>query len=116
MMASKGADPIKLGQWMWVLIKGKAGESAVFVSAYCPCQSKKGMDTVWNQHVQYYQHERLLVEKPDVHSLFTADRCRALGNLRDFGHHVVFGMDANNDIRDGVVTSALLRLELKKLS
>ena len=32
-MASRGADPTKLGQWTWVQIEGKTGESTVFVSA-----------------------------------------------------------------------------------
>ena len=47
-MASKGSDPSKLGQWTWVRIEGKAGESIVFVSAYPPCKSTNGMDTVRN--------------------------------------------------------------------
>ena len=50
-MASKGADPTKLGQWTWVRIEGKAGKSTVFVSAYRPCKNTTSMDTVWNQHV-----------------------------------------------------------------
>ena len=44
-MASKDADPTKLDQWTWVRIEGKAGESTVFVSAYCPCKSKNNIDT-----------------------------------------------------------------------
>ena len=45
-MASKGPYPTKLDQWTWVRIEGKAGESTVFVSVYCPCKNMKGMDIV----------------------------------------------------------------------
>ena len=47
-MASKGTNPSKLGRWTWVRIEGKAGESTVFVSAYCPC--KKEVPTIWIQY------------------------------------------------------------------
>ena len=112
-MASKGAGPTKLGRWTWVWIEGKVGKSTVFVSAYRPCKRKNGMDTVWNQHARYYQEERL-IEEPDVHALFIADLCRALGNLRDFGHHAVLGMDANDDVRDGAVTAALAEIGIEE--
>ena len=52
---------------------------------------------MWNQHVRYYQDERGIKE-PDIHVLFIANLCKALGNLQDFGHHVVLGMDANDDV------------------
>ena len=44
------------------------------------------------------------IEEPDVHALFLEDLCQTLSNLRDFGHHVMLGMDANYDVRDGVVS------------
>ena len=44
-MVSKGADPTKLGRWTWVRIEGKASECTVFVSAYHPCKSIKGVST-----------------------------------------------------------------------
>ena len=64
------------------------------------------MDTVWNQHVRYYQEMRE-IEEPDVHALFLEDLRKTLSNFRDFGHHVVLGMDANDAVRDGVVSVAL---------
>ena len=56
-MADKYSDPTKLGRWTWVRIEGKAGEATVFVSAYRPCKNTKGMSTVWNQQVRYFQRE-----------------------------------------------------------
>ena len=110
-IASRGVDPTNLGHWTWVRIEGKAGESTVFVSAYRPCKSIKGISTVWNYHVRYYQDERRIKE-PYVHALFIADLCKALGNLRDFGHHVVLGMDANDDVRDGTLLAALAEIRI----
>ena len=60
-------------------------------------------------HSSYYQDKRMIKE-PDVHALFIADLCKALGNLRDFGHRVVLGMDANDDIRDRAVSAALAEI------
>ena len=108
-MASKGSDPTKLGLWTWVRIEGKAGKSTVFVSAYRPCKNTTSMDTVWNQHVQYYPDERE-IEEPDVRALFLVDLCKTLAYLWDFSHHVVLGMDANDDVRDGDVSAALAEI------
>ena len=108
-MASKGPDPTKLGRWTWIRIEGKTDESTVFVSAHRPCKSTSGIDTVWNQHARYYQDERE-IEEPDVHALFLVDLCKTLSNFRDFGHHVVLGMDADDDVRDGDVSAALTEI------
>ena len=47
------------------------------------------------------------IEEPDIHALFLEDLCKALSDFCDFGHHVVLGMDANDDVRDGVMSVAL---------
>ena len=71
------------------------------------------MDTVWNQHVQYYQAEREIKE-PDVHVLFLVDLCKTLSDFRDFGLHVVLGIDANDDVRDGEVAVALAEIGIEE--
>ena len=72
------------------------------------------MDTAWNQHVRYYQ-KKILIQEPDVHALFIEDLYRALSSLRDFGHHVVLGMDANDDVRDGAVSEALADIGIEEV-
>ena len=62
------------------------------------------MDTVWNQHVWYYQDKRE-IEEQDVHALFLVDLCKTLAKFWDFGDHVVFGMDTNDDVREGSMFS-----------
>ena len=99
-MVSKGVNPSKLGRWLWVRIRGKAGESTIFVSAYRPCKNTNGVDTVWKQHVRYYQDEREIKD---------------LADLWDSGHHVVLSMNANDDVRDGAVSAVLAEIVLRKL-
>ena len=38
-ISDKGGDPNKLGKWTWMSIEGKAEESTIFVSTYCPCKN-----------------------------------------------------------------------------
>ena len=71
------------------------------------------MDTVWNQHAQYYQNERE-IEEPDVHALFLEDLCKTLAHFCDFGDHVVLCMDANDDVRDGEVSTALAAIDIEE--
>ena len=67
------------------------------------------MDTVWNQHVRYYQDERD-IEEPDVHALFLVDLCKTLSDFCDFGDHVVLGMDTNDDVRNSEVSANLAKI------
>ena len=83
------------------------------MSAYQPCKIVTGMSTVWNQHVRYYQNERD-IEVPDVHAHFITDLCTALGDLRDLGHHVVLGMDSNDDVHNGSVSTALADIGIQE--
>ena len=41
-----GIDQTKLGRWMWTKIGGKDGIATVFISAYKPCRSLKGLKAV----------------------------------------------------------------------
>ena len=101
-----GSDPTKLGRWSRTKIGGKDGIATVFVSAYRPCQSTRGLQTVWRQQARYFRREED-EENPDVQALFTRDLVKFLGDLRNDGHNVVLGMDANDDVRDGKLTKAL---------
>ena len=104
-----GGDPTKLGRWTWTKICGKGDITTVFVSAYRPCHNPDGLHTVWSQQARYFKdHED--IQEPDVQALFIRDLCKFLGDLRDDGHNVVLGMDANDDVRDGKVTKALMEI------
>jgi hypothetical protein len=43
------------------------------------------------------------MEPTDIHEEFITDLCYAIGGWRDEGYHVVLGMDANEDVRNGPV-------------
>ena len=47
------------------------------------------------------------IEELDVHEIFITNLYQALGAMSDKGFHVVLGMDANDDVRDGSVSVAL---------
>ena len=81
----------------------------MFVSAYKPCHSPKGLKTVWRQQARYFKREEG-IHNPDVHALFTQDLVRFLGDLRDDENNVVLGMDANDDVRDREVTKVLWKI------
>ena len=78
----------------------------MFVLAYNPCYSPKGLKTVWRKQARYLKREDD-ISNPAVHTLFIQDLVRFLGDLRDEGNNVVLGMDANDDVRDGELTKAL---------
>ena len=78
----------------------------MFVSAYNPCYSPKGLKTVWRQQARYFKREET-IGNPDAQALFICDLVKFLGDLRDEGNNVVLGMDANDDVRDGELTKAL---------
>ena len=104
-----GGDPTKLGRWTWVRIGGKDSIATVFISAYQPCKNTSGLHTVWSQQEHYFK-EQEDIQVPGVYALFICDLCKFLGELRDDGNHVVLGIDASDDIRDGKVTKALLEV------
>ena len=54
------------------------------------------------------------IEEPDVRTLFIPNLCKTLGDMRDLGYHVILGIDANNDLRDGSVSAALSNIGIKE--
>ena len=69
------------------------------------------MKTVWIQQARYSK-EHTEIQKPDVYALFIRDLCKFLSDLCDKDNNVVLGMNANDDVRDGKVTKALMEIEM----
>ena len=78
------------------------------------CQNQDGLRIVWNQQARYFKEEED-IEEPDVHALFIRDLYMFLSDLQDDGHNVVLGMDANDKIRDGKETKALMEIGIYKV-
>jgi len=108
-----GGDPIKLGRWTWVCIGGKDDITTVFVSAYWPCKSLNGLNTVWNQQVRYFKREED-IEVPNIQAFFNRNMYKALDDIKDKRYHVVLEMDANNDVCDGEVSKSLLAIDISQ--
>ena len=85
----------------------------MFISAYRPWRNTKGITPVWNQQVRYFQKEHQ-IQDPGIHELFDNYLCQFVGNLRDTGHNIILGMDANSDIRRGKRSKALEEISMFK--
>ena len=51
---------------------------------------------------------------PSIYALFIRDLCKALGNIREEGYHVVLRMNANADVRDREVSKVLLAIRISE--
>ena len=77
-----------------------------FISDYRPCKNIKGLTTVWNKQVRYFQKEHQ-IQDPDIHKLFDNNLFQLIGNLCNEDHNVVLCMDANNDVLSGQMSQDL---------
>ena len=78
----------------------------MFIAAYRLFKNIKGLTTVCNQQVRYFQKEHQ-IQNPDIHELFHDNLCQFIGNLCNKGHNMVQGMDTNNDVRRGQISKVL---------
>ena len=69
---SHGSDPTKLGRWTHARFRGNANTAIRTIAAYHPCNSDVGIDTMWNQHVRYFQ-EHDNIANPNHVALFDRD-------------------------------------------
>ena len=103
-IVNRGKDPSKLGRWTWIRTAGKEGHHVRYVSAYRPCESG-GAGSVFQQHV------RGLGKENDFRHPRTAMlEYRALAIITEWkleGDHIILGMDANEDVREGEVDCML---------
>jgi hypothetical protein len=104
-----GVDPTGLGRWSWIRLLGKQGEHVRLISAYRPVKSNR-IFSVWNQHYIYFEREE--GERVNPQTRFLQDLCHAITLWQDGGDHIILGMDANEDVREGTVTEALAELGL----
>ena len=84
-----------------------------FISAYRPYKNTKGISSVWNQQVRYFQ-KGVQSQDPKIHKNFDTQICLFIDNLHNKGHNVIIGMDANNDVRRGKITKSLEEIGMFK--
>jgi hypothetical protein len=107
----RGYDPSGMGRWAWMRMEGKEGHHMRFVTAYRPCQSG-GASSVFQQQA------RAMALHQDFRNPRTAlleDVVAAMLKWKALGDHIVFGTDANEDIRKGEVHACLYAAGFREL-
>ena len=103
-------DPRGLGRWSWVRIRGEKQSVHSFrvrllTTVY---HNSSGTGSVWSQHVRYYRSEGIQDSHP--RNLFMEEITAAIQAWMADGDHLVFGLDANEDIRTGAVQKKLANI------
>ena len=104
-------DNTCLRRWTWFRTKGKENTYTRFISAYRPCASKKGIETVWAQHQKYFRDKGIL--DPDPIKLFDDDLCKEIQEWLDIGDSIVLGIDMNEDVGTGKLARQFKNMDLK---
>jgi hypothetical protein len=105
-----GKDPANIGRWAWIRIQGKEGHTVHIVTAYRPWESP-GASTV------FHQQARGLAQKNDYRNPIEAlmeDLIQAIQEWKEMGDHIIIGIDANEDVRDGTVNGIFQKLGLRE--
>jgi len=63
---------------------------------------------VWSQHVRYYREEG--THDPNPREIFMEEITTAIQTWMADGYHVVLGLGANEDVREGVVQQDLANI------
>ena len=110
----RGQDESGLGWWLWVLIQGKHKTLVRIVSAYRPYNSDK-VNSVMMQHYRHFKKE----DRRDEHrkiinprTAFYKDIKAVIKIWKEEGNHIIIGIDANEDIRNGETEETFRELEM----
>ena len=110
-LTEKGKDPKGLGRWSWMLFHGKHGIKTRFISAYCPTPSPKGrLDSVYCQQQRRLRYKHKTDDCP--RKVFTNDLQHFLAGCRHRQERIVLFIDANQDIRNSPLATALAELDI----
>ena len=116
-------DPSGLARWISFLVEGKGTHKARIVTGYFPCKpsgSDQGLHTVYNQHKAHWQrlnHPHTgATHKPDrePHRAWLEDFKQELSSWVRAGEHIIIQLDANSDVRSGIVAKALQSMGFKE--
>ena len=93
---SAGQDSKELGRWSWVKVTGKQNCVTRFVTVYCPKPTGKGMNTVYEQQLEYL--------KKDPTAAFWEDLAHTIVKWQNEGNQLVIMGDWNEAIVNGNLT------------
>lgn len=96
-VVAKGEDPLGLGRWSYVTLRGKGETKITVVTAYNACQSSG--DTKYYQQqlriLSRLHREQNILASPNPRRQFILDLQSWMEYLRSEGHHFILAMDAN---------------------
>ena len=93
-ICGSGEDPVGLGRWAWIRLRGHHGSHLRVFSAYRPVFNPRDPGSVWNQHNDFFQAQtppRLC----EPRQAFLVDLTCALQAAYDAGDQVLLSLDAN---------------------
>lgn len=109
--SGSGVDPTGLGRWAWSRVAGKGGFITIMVAAYRPTNNRRDTGSVWNQHRRYFLSKG---EDREPIAAFEHDLTAALGTWIQEGSSIIIGMDANEDVRNGVIARRLQEMGFRE--
>ena len=111
---SHSGDPTGLGGWTVFRFQGQAGHSFSVFSAYRPCFSPAGGNTVWSQQYSYFLDRTAEGSpRPNPLSLFDRDITEDIQQRIDMGNSIILGIDHNSDVCTGPLALLLRRMGLR---
>ena len=112
-LTQKGQDQSGLGRWSWMLMNGKDDIKTRFISAYCPTRSNRGnTGAVYNQQRRWLRHHRK--KEKCQRKAFIQDICHFINGCRTRNERIVMFIDANADVRNSPLTTALAELDIRE--
>jgi hypothetical protein len=100
----QGADETGLARWVWTKVGMNGGKSTCFITAYQPCDNRKGKSTVLSQHSNYFE---ALGDHRNPRTIFFEDILNFIASVRANNEEVILFIDANEHIYNGRLGKAL---------
>ena len=106
-----GADNRGLGRWSWIMFRGKNNTNTRIISAYQPnvILYSENLGSVYKQHERHLLSNNIDSDPVDV---FRDDLCKAISQWISKGEKIILMIDANEDVRSGVLSTRLRQLGL----
>jgi hypothetical protein len=110
-VTAQGSDSSDLGRWSWLKLTGRQNHELIVASAYRPVEGT-GPNTVHAQH-QRFLHSNGTDDNPS--DKFFHDLKELINLWKNTGHHIILGIDANEDVRSGSTKNFFRSLGMREI-
>jgi hypothetical protein len=101
-VVTSGSDPLGLGRWSFIVLRGKQDTNICIVTAYRVCNDKyTGPKTAYQQqrrHLSSLFHQQGKVINPDPHCQFILDLQAWIASKQAEGMQIVLTLDNNEEL------------------